>query len=46
MTNYSMNDVADRLSDWVNGADDPELDTYARSMGYPVDAVKGSVKLP
>ena len=46
VTNYSMNDVADRLSDWVNGADDPELDTYARSMGYPIDVVKGSVKLP
>lgn len=24
----SMNTVADRLADWVNGKDDPELDTY------------------
>ena len=24
----SMNDVADRLGDWVNGKDDPALDTY------------------
>lgn len=24
----SMNTVADRLADWVNGNDDPELDTY------------------
>lgn len=24
----SMNDVADRLADWVNGGSDPDLDTY------------------
>ncbi len=29
-----MNDVADRLADWVNGKDDPALDNYAAYLGY------------
>lgn len=45
VTSYEMTDVADRLADWVNGADDPELDSYARSMGYPINTVKSSVSL-
>ena len=30
----SLTDIADRLGDWVNGADDPALDEWAKSM-YP-----------
>lgn len=28
----SMDQVADRLADWANGAEDPELDTWAKDM--------------
>lgn len=45
VTDYNMKDVGSRLADWVNGADDPELDKYARSMGYSVSEVKSSVSL-
>lgn len=30
----SLTDIADRLGDWANGADDPALDEWAKSM-YP-----------
>lgn len=29
---YSINQVADRLADWVNGAKDPALDVWAQDM--------------
>ncbi len=28
----SMDQIADRLADWANGAEDPELDTWAKDM--------------
>lgn len=45
VTSYEMTDVADRLADWVNGTNDSELDKYARSMGYPINTVKSSVRM-
>ena len=32
----SLEDVANRLGDWANGADDPALDRWMSSMGGPV----------
>lgn len=29
----SMTDIADRIADWALGGSDPELDTFARSLG-------------
>ncbi len=31
----SLTDVADRLGNWVNGAEDPELDNWYKSMNLP-----------
>lgn len=37
----SMNDVADRLADWVQGKSDPELDKWASDLGIaPVPSEK------
>ena len=33
---YSMTEIADRLADWVQGNEDPELDEYAESLGFKI----------
>lgn len=40
----SYEEIANRLADWVNGTNDPELDNFAKDLGYffPV-SVKGKV---
>lgn len=44
----SMNNIADRLADWVNGKDDPALDNYvakAFSMNTKIPAAKRNVNM-
>lgn len=42
----SMNTVADRLADWVNGKDDPELDTYvAKAFNMSPKSPEGKAKV-
>ena len=36
--------IVDALVNWAHGGSDPELDAFARSLGYPIDAVRKSVK--
>lgn len=30
----SMEDIANRLADWVEGKNDPALDSWAEDLGY------------
>lgn len=42
----SMNTVADRLADWVNGKDDPELDTYvSKAFNMSPKSPEGKAKV-
>lgn len=42
----SMNTVADRLADWVNGKDDPELDTYvSKAFNMSPKSTEGKAKV-
>lgn len=42
----SMNTAADRLADWVNGKDDPELDTYvAKAFNMSPKSPEGKAKV-
>lgn len=42
----SMNTVADRLADWVNGKDDPELDTYvSKAFNISPKSPEGKAKV-
>lgn len=42
----SMNTVADRLADWVNGKDDPELDTYvSKAFNMSPKSTAGKAKV-
>jgi hypothetical protein len=42
-TEYDYSSANDRLAKWVYGADDPELDKFAQSLGYETEKVKESV---
>lgn len=38
-----MDSVVDDLADWVNGKSNPELDKYAKSMGYTSSQLKSKI---
>ena len=38
-----LNDVADRLADWVNGKDDEALDSFAEDLGFSSETLKSKV---
>lgn len=40
----STDDIVDSLVDWAHGKPNPDLDNFARSLGFPIEAVKSSVK--
>ena len=35
--------IADRLADWVNGEQDPEMDKFAQSLGYSSSTLRSKV---
>lgn len=43
-TEHSTDDIVDSLLDWAHGKTNPDLDNFARSLGFPIETVKRSVK--
>ena len=40
----SYDEIGSRLADWVNGDDDPEIDRFARDLGYTSTTLKSKVR--
>ena len=45
-TEHSTDDIVDSLLDWAHGKSNPDLDNFARSLGFQIETVKESVKKP
>ena len=42
----NTDNIVDSLLDWAHGKPNPDLDNFARSLGFPIETVKSSVKKP
>ena len=45
-TEHNTDYIVNSLLDWAHGKPNPDLDNFARSLGFPIDTVKKSVKKP
>ena len=43
-TTQTTDDIVDSLVNWVHGESNPQLDRFARDLGYPIGVVKSFVK--
>lgn len=43
-TTQTTDDIVDSLVNWVHGESNPQLDRFARDLGYPIRVVKSFVK--
>lgn len=42
-TTQSTDNIVDSLVYWANGGSNPSLDSFSRSLGYPIETIKNSI---